>query len=161
MTDGGGNPIQARFVVNLIEDDRNRLLFLHRSTDSKRAPGKWGQCSGRIENGETPEQAATREIAEELGEDIRLELVRPFGPVRDRLYGGAFEFFLFHFRYAGGAIRLNHEHTDSAWIAREDFRNYDVMPGMDEDILYLGIWPREWLREAYLPHPGDGASTRA
>lgn len=140
-----------RFVVNLIEDTENRLLFLKRSENLERAPGKWGFCSGRIERGESPGSASTRELREELGESPRLELKQAFGPVRDRLLGGRYEFHLFHFRWAGGTIRLNREHTAFAWLSREQFRDYDVMPGLDEDILYLGIWQRDYLREELLP----------
>ena len=58
---------------------------------------------------------------------------------------------LFHYRWLGGEVRLNDEHTDYAWVRKEDFRNYDAMNGVDEDILYLKIWPREYLRADKLP----------
>ena len=151
MTDAGRKAIQARFVVNLIEDAQNRLLFLKRAPHLQRSPGQWGLCSGGIEAGETPGIASARELREELGGGIEIEPLREFGPVRDRAFGGIYEFHLFHFRWRGGTIRLNHEHTEYAWIAKEAFRNYDVMPGLDEDILYLEIWPRVFLRAEFLP----------
>ena len=53
--------------------------------------------------------------------------------------------------WLGGDIRLNEEHTEYAWVAAEEFRNYEVMDGIDEDIWYLGIWPPEYLRADKLP----------
>jgi dihydroneopterin triphosphate diphosphatase len=151
VTDAGRKKAQARFVVNLIEDAQNRLLFLKRATHLERSPGQWGLCSGGMEDGETPDAASTRELREELGDAIHLEPVRSIGPVRDRLYGGIYDFHLFHLRWRGGTIRLNHEHTEYAWITKEAFRDYDVMRGLDEDILYLDIWPRMYLRAEFLP----------
>ena len=71
--------------------------------------------------------------------------------VRDTFYGGKYEIHLFHYRWLGGDIRLNEEHTEYAWVAAEEFRNYDVMDGIDEDIHYLEIWPDRYLRADKLP----------
>ena len=44
-----------------------RILMLKRPEKSHSYPGRWSLCAGKIEKGETPEQAAVREIAEETG----------------------------------------------------------------------------------------------
>ncbi|MBI2993277.1 MAG: NUDIX hydrolase [Gammaproteobacteria bacterium] len=144
-------PPKARFSINVIEDADNRLLLLHRYTKTTWGPGKWGFPSGHIEARESPEECSLRELHEELGSEPKVELVKPFGPVRDTFYGGLYEIHLFHYRYLGGEIRLNDEHTDFNWVAKVDFKKYDSMNGIDEDILYLNIWPREFLREEKLP----------
>lgn len=41
--------------------------------------------------------------------------------------------------------------TDYAWVTAEEYRQYKVMDGMDEDILYLCIWTRSCLNEDGLP----------
>ncbi|MBI1732448.1 MAG: NUDIX domain-containing protein, partial [Gammaproteobacteria bacterium] len=97
------------------------------------------------------QQCAARELREEIGLDHCVSLVRVLGPIRDTLYGGIYEIHLFHQRWLGGKVALNHEHTEFAWVGKERVRDYDVMDGIDEDILYLGIWPREFLREEKLP----------
>ena len=144
-------PIAARYSINVIENDANEVLLLKRSHKARLAPGQWGFPAGHREDGETPEQCAARELREEIGADHHVRLKRVLGPIRDTLYGGIYEIHLFHQRWLGGTITLNHEHTDHAWVSKERFRDYDVMNGIDEDILYLGIWPREYLREEKLP----------
>jgi 8-oxo-dGTP pyrophosphatase MutT (NUDIX family) len=150
-------PAPESFAINLIEDAKNRLLLLRRGLETRWGPGLWGFSAGHIEAGESPEECSRREMREELGGDINVELVNRMGPVRDTLYGGRHDIWLFHYRYLGGDIRLNHEHTAFAWVAREDFRDYEAMDGTDEDILYLGIWPRHCLRGEKLP-PGGSVS---
>ncbi|MBO4552263.1 MAG: DUF126 domain-containing protein [Candidatus Methanomethylophilaceae archaeon] len=50
--------------VVLIE---GRILMLKRPEEAHSYPGRWSLCAGKIEKGETPEQAAVREIREETG----------------------------------------------------------------------------------------------
>jgi predicted aconitase with swiveling domain len=42
-----------------------KILMLKRPEKSHSYPGRWSLCAGKLEKGETPEQAAVREIAEE------------------------------------------------------------------------------------------------
>lgn len=53
-----------------------------------------------------------------------------------------------------GTITLNHEHTESAWVSKENYHLYEVVDGVDEDIFYLGIWPDEYLNPDKLPATG-------
>ena len=144
-------PISARYSINVLENDANEVLLLKRSPTARLAPNQWGFPAGHREDGETPEQCATRELREEIGAAHRVRPVRVLGPIRDTLYGGIYEIHLFHQHWLTGTITLNHEHTVYAWVGKDHFRDYDVMNGIDEDILYLGIWPREYLRQEKLP----------
>ena len=56
------------FAGGCLFDDRERVLLQKRG-DS----GKWGFPGGAIELGETPEEAAIREVKEETGLDIQVE----------------------------------------------------------------------------------------
>ncbi|MCZ6892823.1 MAG: NUDIX domain-containing protein [Gammaproteobacteria bacterium] len=141
----------ARYALDVLLDSNSRLLMLKRSLDAKLGPGRWGLPAGKIEAGETPEAAAMREMAEEIGPGHEVELTRYVGPFRDTYYGGQFEIHLFQFNWTGGSIVLNHEHTEYAWVGRGEFRDYEVMDGIDEDIAILGIWPLQFLNAARLP----------
>lgn len=57
------NPVPATCLV--VVDDRERLVLVKRSTDPKK--GFWCLPGGFMELGETPEQAALRELKEETG----------------------------------------------------------------------------------------------
>ena len=146
--------IKDHFAINVIENKQHELLLLRRSRSSSIGPGLWGFPAGRIEIGESPEQCSLRETHEEIGSDFNIELLKQFGPVRDTLYGGNYTLFLFHYRWKSGSITLNHEHTDYAWVCKENFHQYEVVDGVDEDICYLGIWPSEYLNQDKLPDNG-------
>lgn len=64
-------------VAVLVWDDQDRLLLVH-ETDF----GAWSVVGGAIDPGESPPQAALREVREETGLEVRL------GPVREAVGGG-------------------------------------------------------------------------
>ena len=145
------NEPRDRFAINVVENSAGEILLLKRREDKKMGPGRWGLPAGHIEEGETPEQCAWRELREEIGDDFRTELVQRYGPVRDTWYGGIYAVHLFHHRWLDGTVQMNEEHTDYAWVSRESYHDYAVMDGIDEDLYYLGIWPVEYLNKDKLP----------
>ena len=64
----------------IIRTENNRYLFQHRSNQKGLYfPGFWGLFGGGIKPAESPEQAARRELREEIGLDIsEIELVMQF-----------------------------------------------------------------------------------
>lgn len=144
-------PVRARYAINVLQNPSGELLLLQRRPGSSLGGGRWGFPGGHIETGETPDQCSRRELAEELGCEHQITLVGRLGPVRDTLYGGVFEVFLFHYLWWEGRIFLNDEHIRHAWVCATDYRNYPVVDGVDEDIDYLGIWPRSFLNQEKLP----------
>lgn len=142
---------EKRFAINVLENSDNEILLLKRSPRARLGPGLWGFPAGHIEAEETPEACAWRELNEEIGKDFETDIINRLGPMRDTFYGGIYEIHLFHRRWRKGRVKLNHEHTDHAWVGKEVFREYNVMDGIDEDISYLGIWPVEYLNPAKLP----------
>ena len=145
MKQNSPQPVSRRFSVNVVENGNSEILLLKRSTASRYGPGLWGFPAGRVEDGESPQECARRELFEEIGSAISVEPVKQLDPVRDEISGRIFEFYLFHLRWLGGEITLNHEHTDYAWVSRHDYKNYPVMRGVGLDLLYLDVWPKEYL----------------
>ena len=145
MTGGAGEPARERFAINVVTNRRDELLLLKRSEAAALGPGRWGFPAGHIEAGETPRQCALRELAEEVGGDHDIRIERSLGPIRDQHYGGVYEIHLYHLLWRRGAVTLNHEHSDYAWVSRREYKNYAVMDGIDQDLYLLKIWPPECL----------------
>lgn len=136
---GGTRPIRVVSVA-VIEDGQGRILFLLRAPTLKASPGKWGFCGGGVEMGETPREAMEREIREEIGSEAKLALEASLDPVPG-LGQAHLIVHLFKYRWLGGTVNLNEEHTRYAWIEESEFRTLDVIAGVDADLAYFGLWP--------------------
>lgn len=62
------------FVLN----NQGQVLLQKRSANKKYFPNTWALCTGHVENGETPKEAALRELNEELGVTVSLEQIFSF-----------------------------------------------------------------------------------
>ena len=76
--DAGPSPLVVPCVGAVVHDDAGRLLLVRRGQDPHR--GRWSVPGGRIEAGESPEQAIEREVREETGLSVRAGA--PVGRVR-------------------------------------------------------------------------------
>lgn len=67
-TDAGGGAGRVRCVGAVVHDAAGRLLLIQRGHEPH--AGLWSLPGGRIEAGESPEQAVVREVREETGLDV-------------------------------------------------------------------------------------------
>jgi 8-oxo-dGTP pyrophosphatase MutT (NUDIX family) len=67
--------IERRVAVVLLVDPRGRILMQHRDANAHVSPNQWAFPGGKIEPGETPDEAARRELLEETG--LRVPAVEP------------------------------------------------------------------------------------
>jgi len=70
---GRESPLVVACVGAVVHDAAGRLLLIQRGHDPH--AGRWTLPGGRVEPGETREQAVVREIREEAGLDVRVGAV--------------------------------------------------------------------------------------
>jgi 8-oxo-dGTP diphosphatase len=120
----GGAPDANRAVPcagGLVFDDTGRLLLIRRGTPP--AEGSWSVPGGRLEPGETPEQACAREVAEETGLSVRV--LRHAGRVyRDGPEGVVYAIDDFVCEPTGGTLHAATDAADARWV---DAAAYDAL----------------------------------
>ncbi|MDE5539880.1 MAG: NUDIX hydrolase, partial [Bacilli bacterium] len=64
----------ATFIIN----DKSQVLLQKRSPNKRFHPNKWALCAGHVDAYESLEEAAIREIKEEVGLDVDLKDLHSF-----------------------------------------------------------------------------------
>src|SRR5215468_3939993 len=118
-------PLMITVVVAVIErSDRRILIGQRRKHDS--SPLKWEFPGGKMEKGETPEAALTRELREELGATLMIcvELGRVEHKYADR--DEALEIRFFATAVADEVLNAN-SFEQIAWVLPRELGNYDFL----------------------------------
>jgi len=110
----------------IIRDGQGRCLLVKRSSQSTHQAGLWELPGGKMDPGETFDQALLREVVEETGLTIAL----------DRVVGAAqWEHPQVHVAYiileahvVEGQVRLSDEHDDCRWATPADVAMMEVCP---------------------------------
>ncbi|MGQ9587972.1 MAG: NUDIX domain-containing protein [Thermoplasmata archaeon] len=125
-----------RHVVTSIVRNRGRILLLRRSSEVGSYRGQWAGVSGYIECDEPDENAARREMAEEVGiESARLVKHIPLEMFRDMDIVWCVHPFLFETKDA--KIRIDWEHESYKWVSPKDIAAYPTVPGLQQIISKL------------------------
>lgn len=117
-------------VVAALVWDNDKFMICQRPANKAR-PLLWEFVGGKVEPGETKEQALVRECQEEL--DITLEVAEPFMDVMHEYPDINVHLTLFNSKISSGVPRLI-EHNDIAWITPAEISNYEFCPA-DQEIL--------------------------
>jgi 8-oxo-dGTP diphosphatase len=119
-----GSPIVCAGAV--VRDSDGRLLLVQRG----HAPsaGLWSVPGGRVEAGETPEQAAVREVREETG--LHVAIGRLLGSVRI----GDYLVHDFAAEVIGGALAAGDDASDVRWCSFDEAGLLPLTPGLLDEL---------------------------
>ncbi len=93
--------------------------------------GGWEFPGGKVEPGETPEEALKREIKEEL--DTEIEVIELFDTVEYDYPDFHLSMDCYICKILSGDLVLK-EHKASAWVTKDTIRNLDWLPA-DRDLI--------------------------
>jgi 8-oxo-dGTP diphosphatase len=115
------NPI-ARTVGALFITSDGKVLLGLRAPTKKVWPGHWDTIGGRVEEGESLEQALVREAQEEVGvTPVDFRLIATVRERRPDIYGDALHHVYAVTAWQGGEpVNVCDEHTELKWFGIDD-----------------------------------------
>lgn len=126
-----------RCVGAVAHDDRGRLLLIQRGHPPD--TGKWTLPGGRVERGETDEQAIVRELAEETGLVVATDGL--CGQLR-RAHGDVvYDIYDYWCRVVGGHLESGDDAAGVAWL---DAASFATLDGNGELTGGLAATLRDW-----------------
>ena len=123
-------------VGAIIIDRAGRLLLIKRGHE----PGKglWSIPGGRVEPGETDEQAVIREVREETG--LVVQPGRLIGAVRRAAPGGAvLDIRDYAATVSGGTLAAGDDADDARWADRAELAGLPLTDGLAETLTDWGV----------------------
>ena len=133
LPDPPQSPLPIVLVAAVALIDRDGRVLLARRPPGKAMAGLWEFPGGKLQEGETPEAALVRELAEELGIDTRQSCLAPLAFASHRYA----EFHLLMPLYAcrvWQGIPAPREGQELAWVRPERLRDY-AMPPADAPLI--------------------------
>ncbi len=129
-------PIQLAGCV--IVDEQERMLLLHRYDGEL---GQWEMPGGKLEAGELAEEAAVREVYEELG--VRVRLVKALGSCEFEQAGNDYQYHWFHAEVISGEPAVQEPETfdDLDYFDLDDMMGAALSANMQ--ILLEKFWSSE------------------
>jgi mutator protein MutT len=101
----------------LLIDPDGRILMGLRAAWKRVGADQWDAIGGRLESGETMEQALVRELGEEIGvEATHFEWLASIPEPRADLYGEALHHVFAVYAWNGAPANICDEHTEIRWF---------------------------------------------
>ena len=125
-----------KVVAALIEKE-GKILIAKRSTGAEETIGKWEFPGGKVEAGETEEQAIEREINEEL--ELKIKATEFLTNNQCEYPNKKIDLRLYRCEYINGEFKL-HDHSEYKWVYPEELLTYDLAPAdipLAEYVRYL------------------------
>jgi len=121
-----GKPPPIVCAGAVVRDQDGRLLLIRRA----HAPsmGLWSVPGGRVEAGETPAQAAAREVLEETGLHVDVERLLATVQIGDYLVHD------FAAVVRGGTLQAGDDASEVRWCSFEDAELLPLTPGLLDEL---------------------------
>lgn len=133
------DPVQAALPIVLVAAvalvDVDGRVLIQKRPEGKPMAGLWEFPGGKIHEGETPEAALIRELAEELGIDVTSSCLAPFAFASHRYENFHLLMPLYICRVWRGEMRA-HEGQELAWVRPVRLGDYP-MPPADKPLVPL------------------------
>ena len=113
-----------------------RVLMLQRPETARSFPGVWSLVAGKIEAGESPDEAAKREIMEETGIAVG-NPDRALDPIFVRENNRIWKVYPMLYRLSSAEPRLNHENLGYEWVNPKDLPSKKTVTYTYEAIMAL------------------------
>jgi 8-oxo-dGTP diphosphatase len=122
----------VRTVGALLVDAQGRVLLGLRASHKKAWPDHWDAIGGRIETGETAEQAMIREVREEIGVvPVVFHDLASVADPRPDLYGKSIATLYAVTSWTGEPRNLSDEHARIAWFDEQQLADLNDVAGYD------------------------------
>lgn len=129
-------------VAVVIEDNNGNILLTQRGKTSRDEFGKWENCGGAIDQGETEEEAIKREVKEELGCELNIKgIIYKDHFTTDS--GATWQVTVFKGVLLGNPEPQNtDENADVKWFSKQKLNEVDLATYTRQDYIKFG-----WIKE--------------
>ena len=107
----------------IVFNKNKKILIMKRSDICEWEPNRWALPGGHVEEGESFPVAGERETKEEAGIDV-INIRHFDNPDREK---ETLHFFKPDFEGDDDDVKINFEHSDYAWISKDDLEDYDIV----------------------------------
>ena len=123
-------------VGAIVKDEAGRLLLIQRGHEPE--TGRWSLPGGRIEPGESDEQAVVRETREETGLQVTCGTL--IGSVqRPGLSGAVVDIRDYAAVVTGGTLAAGDDAADARWVSEADLAALPLTSGLAETLTAWGV----------------------
>ena len=126
-------------VGAVVHDDAHRLLLVRRGRSP--SAGRWSLPGGRVEPGETDDEAVRRELLEETGLHV-LVGCRVGTVERDGPGGVVYDIRDYACAVTAGLLRAGDDAAEARWVHRRELLALDTTDGLVEALEEWGVLPR-------------------
>lgn len=127
--------------VGVVVFKEGKILAIKRGHEPSK--GKWSIPGGRIELGETAQEAGIREVSEECSIEVKIERVLDAANniIRDEDGRIKYHFVIIDLlaRYVSGELRAQSDAEECRWVTPQEMTELDLTPMLREMLTRQGI----------------------